>query len=75
MTDIKQADRIIDARRRYTNETVTVYEDPYTRTKAEGEAVVIFVAHVDTDGALTCQVDFTDEPGVLYERVVVPKEG
>ncbi len=57
-----------------TGDQVTIYEDPHTKQKPEGEAILREL--YSSSGVEThWRVEFTDEPGEFYERTVVFPEG
>jgi hypothetical protein len=46
-----------------------IYQDPLTRTKLEGVAVIRTVVKTD-GGMLSVKVEFVDDPGMLYRRQI-----
>lgn len=57
-----------------TGEKVVVYEDPYTKQKPEGEAIL---RELYRENGLESywRVEFINEPGVYYERTIIFQEG
>jgi hypothetical protein len=53
---------------------VTIYEDPYTRVKPEGEAVLREL-YRESGNETYWRVEFISEPGAYYERTVVLLDG
>jgi len=58
-------------------QTVIIYEDPFTRQKAEGQARLIECVNNNAglqDGTQyqIWQVEFLDEPGRRYPRLLAP---
>ena len=51
---------------------VTVYEDPITRCKEEGQAVLLAVHSKPDDGLVRCAVRFIEDtdPDAVVERLV-----
>jgi hypothetical protein len=50
---------------------VKIYIDPFTRMKLEGDARLIRRVETSADGTERWMVEFTDEKGKQYERIIV----
>lgn len=57
-----------------TGMTVTIYEDPFTKQKPEGQAVLRELYRT-LALEMIWRVEFVDEPGEHYERSIVFEDG
>ena len=57
-----------------TGQTVTIFEDPITRQKPEGDAILREL-YKTLGTASIWRVEFTDEPGQFYERTIQLEPG